>query len=425
MSASTLPDLKNSTIVRFNKSITYQLLQKSFRTLERYAPGLGARWAERLWFRIPASGSTAIRRPDWLPDGRRFEVSVNGRQVSGERWGSGPLVYLVHGWGGWGMQFAMFVPLLVESGYSVVTYDAPSHGRSAPGPMGRRHGSILDFIESLKAVTAMVGPAHAIIAHSLGSTAVAAALREGVQVERLVFLAPMADPRNYLHGFVRLLGGGERIRERLQTRIEQRVSIEMQAFSVPDIGRDAALPLLAPPLLIFHDRDDRETSWSDGAGIMQAWPDARLVTTHKLGHRRILSSPAVIRQAVQFVLAGHSTAQAQPKTLPPRAARPAPRAEAAQAFARRFAQLGPLVLLITLADLAASGRAQETLPSQARGPAAVGTFSSLTLSGSGADSPQVSAEETWRVQQARRREAGRELRRQLQPYGFIPMQLGP
>ncbi len=301
MSNAATLDLQNSTIVRFNKSTTYRALASAFGFAERHAPGLGAYVAERLWFRIPADGRA--RRPKWLPAGKRFEVSVHGRRVTGENWTSrrgggepGPIVYLMHGWGGRQEQLAMFVPLLLESGYSVISFDALGHGRSDAGPMGRGQGSILDFVESLKAVIAAAGPAHAVIAHSLGSTAVARALREGVRAERLVFVAPMADPRRYLQGFVQLLGAGEQIRARLQQRIERRVGVEMQALAVPEVGQRAV-----PPLLIFHDRDDREVNWSDGADIAWAWPQARLVTTSRLGHRRILSSPAVVREAVRLI----------------------------------------------------------------------------------------------------------------------------
>ena len=55
------------------------------------------------------------------------------------------------------------------------------------------------------------------------------------------------------------------------------------------------------PLLVFHDRDDAEVPWSDGAAIAGAWPGARLVTTAGLGHRRILRDERVVSQAVAFV----------------------------------------------------------------------------------------------------------------------------
>ena len=55
------------------------------------------------------------------------------------------------------------------------------------------------------------------------------------------------------------------------------------------------------PLLVVHDRDDRDTFWSEGAALVKAWPGARLMTTEGLGHRRILRDKGVIEDVTQFI----------------------------------------------------------------------------------------------------------------------------
>ena len=50
------------------------------------------------------------------------------------------------------------------------------------------------------------------------------------------------------------------------------------------------------PTLVVHDRGDRQTPWADSARLVESLPDARLVTTEGLGHRRILQDVAVVRQ---------------------------------------------------------------------------------------------------------------------------------
>jgi hypothetical protein len=62
-----------------------------------------------------------------------------------------------------------------------------------------------------------------------------------------------------------------------------------------------AAQVTTPPLLLVHDRDDNETSWSDSEAIAKAWPAARLLTTTDLGHRRILRDRDVINQVVTFI----------------------------------------------------------------------------------------------------------------------------
>jgi pimeloyl-ACP methyl ester carboxylesterase len=285
-----LAAIQKSTIVR------------SFRVLERVAPGVGARWAEHLWFTVPAARG---RRDRQAAPGRPFQVRVHGRAVAGEVWGGRPadgdppVVYLVHGWGGWRWQLDGFVAPLVEAGFRVVAFDAPSHGASDPGPSGPGRSTVLELADALAAVVAAMGPAHAVVAHSLGATAAAFALRGGLPVERAAFLAPMADPLPYTRTFAGRLGFGERVRTRLVDRIERRVGLPLSAFDVPAMAEQVA----TPPLLLVHDRQDAETGWADSAAIARSWPRCRLVTTGGLGHRRILRAPAVIAEVVEFVAA--------------------------------------------------------------------------------------------------------------------------
>ena len=290
MPSRQLAAIQKSTIVR------------SFRVLERVAPGVGARWAEHLWFTVPAARG---RRDRQAAPGRPFQVPVHGRAVAGEVWGGRPadgdprVVYLVHGWGGWRWQLDGFVAPLVEAGFRVVAFDAPSHGASDPGPSGPGRSTVLELAGALAAVVEDLGPAHAVVAHSLGATAAAFALRDGLPVERAAFVAPMADPLPYTRVFAGRLGFGERVRTRLVDRIERRVGLPLSAFDVPAMAEQVA----TPPLLLVHDRQDAETGWSDSAAIARSWPRSRLVTTVGLGHRRILRAPAVIAEVVEFVAA--------------------------------------------------------------------------------------------------------------------------
>jgi pimeloyl-ACP methyl ester carboxylesterase len=290
---------EKSTIVRIRRIVvprlTLAVVRASFWLLERTAPGLGARWAERLWFRVPRDrGSKGGRRP---LDGDRFRVPVPGGSVVGWSFGDGAPVYLVHGWGGSAAQLGAFVEPLVGAGFRVVAFDAPSHGASPPGPSGRRSSTIVEFAAALRAVAAVHGPAHAVVAHSLGCAGAAVALRDGLAASRAVFVAPFVDVVPYTHGFARRFGFGERVRARMLRRFERRFGVPMSHFELTGMARQ----MTPPPVLVVHDRGDRETSWSGGRDLSRAWPGARLLTTSGLGHRRILSDPKVVAEVVRFV----------------------------------------------------------------------------------------------------------------------------
>jgi pimeloyl-ACP methyl ester carboxylesterase len=294
--------------VKIGTALAFAGVRFGFGIAERLCPALGARWAERLWFTAPRP-----RRRPIEPPGRRVEVTVSGRRIMGESWGEGPTVVLVHGWGGHRAQLAAFVEPLVDSGHHVVAIDAPGHGESAPGVSEGRQATILEFADALTAVCTAEGPAHAVIAHSIGCMASAIAVRNGLPCERLVLLAPMSEVTSYTRQFAARLGFGERVRTRLTRRIEDRVGKPLSYFDIPAMGVEPGIP----SLLLVHDREDRETPWAGSHDIVRAWPGARLLTTIGLGHRGILRNPGVIREVVSFVAA-------QPASSPAPAAQSAP-----------------------------------------------------------------------------------------------------
>jgi pimeloyl-ACP methyl ester carboxylesterase len=155
-------------------------LRWASRALQAVAPAVAVGVAERLFFTPPRPRASAALH-NFLGTGRCFELRVEHRRVVGWRWGEGPLVYLVHGWGSRGGRLEAFVRPLLEAGFGVVTFDAPGHGAS-----GRGMSSMPEFARAIHAVVEREGTAHAVIAHSLGAAATALAVSWGLTAERLV-----------------------------------------------------------------------------------------------------------------------------------------------------------------------------------------------------------------------------------------------
>jgi pimeloyl-ACP methyl ester carboxylesterase len=286
-------------------SATLRLTRAAFGAVQRASPRLAAVWAERI-FCTPPRRPISERMAAWLRDAQRFTVTVGGRRVAAWSWGaSGPGVMLVHGWGSRGARFIDLGNSLLAHGYRVVTFDAPGHGESAG-----RLSSGPEFARAALAVASAVVPVSYVVGHSLGGFATALAMggqrgrgdrggrggRGGLDVRRAVFISPSANANNYSAQFQALLGVEARVFASMRGRLERRLG-----FSWNDLNIPALAPSMRVPLLVVHDRDDREVGWGDGAAIVQAWPDAELVTTTGLGHHRIVSDAAVIRQVVTFL----------------------------------------------------------------------------------------------------------------------------
>jgi len=206
-------------------------------------------------------------------------------------WGEGPIVLLVHGWNGRATQLGAFVAPLLERGYRVVAFDAFGHGESSGNRM-----SLPELASCIQKVAGELGDVHGVIAHSMGGAATTLALSQGLEIERAVFISPPADPRAFLNAFSASLGLTDAVRQRVQRRIEDRVGMPMESMLANTIALS-----MRTPLLVIHDRDDKEVPLQVGQSIADAWPDAELIVTEGLGHQRILRAEAVTNFAASFI----------------------------------------------------------------------------------------------------------------------------
>jgi pimeloyl-ACP methyl ester carboxylesterase len=292
---------KKSTIAR-------SILRLGFRGLEPVAPDTAARFAERLWFRLPArvarrvdvtsvDGVLGMRELLGMP----FEVQLRGRVVRGWSWGEGPVVYLVHGWGDTLEQMTPLVSPLLERGLGVVAFDGLSHGHSDPGRHGAESSDAVELGRALDAVAARFGPARAVVAHSMGALASLLAVRDGwLATERLVLVAPPTGIPDLLERLRAELGLGERSARRLSERARRRTGYEVDVLDLVAIAATLS-PVERPELLVVHDLLDREAPHEPSTRLVRSWPGAQLLSTAGLGHRRILADAAVAGAVARFV----------------------------------------------------------------------------------------------------------------------------
>ena len=277
--------IENSTNVRVVGAV--------LRAVAAVSPGLAAAALETL-FITPRRRPAPVRERPWLAGSESWTVRAGARDVVVRCWGTGPAVLLVHGWEGRGSQLGPFVAPLSAAGFRAVAFDAPGHGDS-PG----RRSSLVEMAQAVGAVARDVGGVHGVIAHSLGAAAVTAAIDAGLRPERAVFLAPPADAGRFLYALAAALGLDAEIARRAQRRTERRLGVAWERVRLAGLA-----PSMSTPLLVFHDRGDREVPWASGAEVARRWPGSRLVTTSGLGHRRILRDPDVVAGAVGFLTAG-------------------------------------------------------------------------------------------------------------------------
>jgi pimeloyl-ACP methyl ester carboxylesterase len=273
-------------------------LRTGFRILSPVSPSLAAVVAERLFFRA-VRYPAPTREKAILQTGHRlsFRAELEGGPVELAcwSWGDGPTVFLLHGWSGRAGQLGAFVEPLVSAGYSVLAFDAPAHGES-----GGKQASALIFARALSQVVARFGPAHAVVAHSMGGWAATYALLGGAPIERVALIGSPTDPSAFTRQFAERLGLSAPVVERMWKRAEARLGVPRASFELAP--RISQVPVSVPALII-HDRGDAEVPFANAGRWASSWPGARLVETEGLGHHRILRDPAVVERVLELVKA--------------------------------------------------------------------------------------------------------------------------
>jgi pimeloyl-ACP methyl ester carboxylesterase len=283
--AETLSSPHKSTNVRSHVAAPVWL-RASFSTAGYLAPELTAAVAERLFFKTRRTAARAGER-DVLETAT--PLSIAG--MTAWSWGEGPSVLLVHGWNGRATQLGSVVAPLVAQGYRVVGFDAFGHGDSPGSSM-----SIPELASCIRRVADELGGVYGVIAHSMGGAATTVALSEGLELQRAVFISPPSDPNAFLEIFSAAIGIGDEVRSRVKRRVEQRLGVR-----IDDMRAHLLAPSMKIPLLVIHDRDDKEVPVRAGQSIAEAWPDAELIVTEGLGHQRILRAEHVTNVAVSFI----------------------------------------------------------------------------------------------------------------------------
>lgn len=286
-----------ATSAFYQSSPGIRLFRFALGTSERLWPALAVHAAYRL-FLTPLP-------PKWLHRGKAWDagwrietwpfedasITLYTQPVAPH----GPIVLLVHGWGGHARQMLPLAEQLAAEGMRPVLVEMPAHGRSAGGV-----STLPQFTRVIEYVAARLQQEghtlRGVVAHSLGASAGAYTASRGLPIERLVLLAPPASPREYTRLFAQVFGLSEATRAAMQRRVEARAGIPMPQFEPEAVG-----PRIAMPTLVVHDREDSINRYADGMAFSKAIAGAQLLTTQGLGHRRVLKDAAVLQAVARFV----------------------------------------------------------------------------------------------------------------------------
>lgn len=208
--------------------------------------------------------------------------------------GQGPLVLMVHGWGGRGVQMAPLANTLASTGYRCVFFDAGGHGDSRREPIG-----FDTFIQDVAALTQHVEETvHAWIGHSAGGLGMMAARAlKGVQADRYVCIAAPRFPYVPLETLKGRFGASDAILDLVKPTLAAQFESDWRSLA----AGAAYQPLGGSKLLLAYDFDDERVRHADADRIAEGWPGAEILKTEMFGHNRILKSAEVAAGTLAFL----------------------------------------------------------------------------------------------------------------------------
>ena len=207
-------------------------------------------------------------------------------------WGSGsPKVLLVHGWSGRGTQLFKIAEALIESGFSVVSFDAPGHGKSSGNS-----SIMIEFIASIKEIDVKFGPFEAAIGHSLGGMALFNAVKDGFQIKHLVTIGSGDVVRDIIDDFISKIKLKKSTGLLLSSHFEKKYHKTMDSFSAYLSAKEVVIPVL-----VIHDENDLDVPVSAAKHIYEHLKNGSIMITSQLGHRKILGDGKVIARIIDFI----------------------------------------------------------------------------------------------------------------------------
>jgi pimeloyl-ACP methyl ester carboxylesterase len=238
-------------------------------------------------FRMPVSQNAVEIESSAI----QTKTIIDGNAIQTYKWGNGPYVLLVHGWSSCAMQFHTMIKHLLESGHSVLAFDAYGHGKS-PG----NKSTVLyirDAVANLCKNNIVIG----IVGHSLGSAGSILAIKENSFHIPTVIIAPNVTKEAIIKIFIDKIKAKQNLSTAFDNYCIKHYGAPFKEFTLERFSDD----LHEFPLLIIHDEKDRESLLSESQYLSEKLKFSRLAVTKGLGHNRILHDSDTIKLMSEFI----------------------------------------------------------------------------------------------------------------------------
>lgn len=278
---------KRNTSVKVPKVITVVA-----QILEKISPNLALKFG-LLFFYKPTKFVRPKREEEIYDKANKEYITVNGKKIRVYKWqgGGNKKILLVHGWSGRGTQMNKIIEAMLTKNNAVYSFDALAHGESEG-----RQTHMYEFVDCIIEMDKAFGGFDMIIGHSMGGIATLNAVYKGVQVPKVSIIGTPNLLENVISDFCMNLNFGDKMISVIKEHLENRYGGSIYSISAEVIGNKIDIPIL-----IIHDENDIDVLYTEAETMHNKIQKSTLLTTQKLGHRKILADNSVITKIIEFL----------------------------------------------------------------------------------------------------------------------------
>ncbi len=223
-----------------------------------------------------------------------FQNPERKLKLSCYSWGAGTkTVLLMHGWDARAIDFYKLIPVLVDSGYRVVSFDSPGHGHSE-GEISH----IIDFKEVLHKFILHYGKPYAIVGHSMGGAAAAFMLMEyDIKIEKLVIIAIPVVSKRFFDQMFSSMKVPMKMQKAFYAGYERELGESIEKYNL--IERKETIK--ADNIFMIYDEFDEIAASEDVQEFLLDHPKIKTLNMKGVGHYSIIKDKHVISAITKFL----------------------------------------------------------------------------------------------------------------------------
>jgi pimeloyl-ACP methyl ester carboxylesterase len=243
---------------------------------------------------MPQSGRSRIKENEVLELAEKSIEVFNGFNIQTYCWKGGKSkILLIHGWEGQAGNFSSLVPLLLNIGYTVYAFDAPSHGNSSKGKT--------NLFEYTNLVGQLIKKYNVkqLVSHSFGGVAVTYALfkHPEIKIDSYVLFTTPDKFSERMKEVLKQNGMSLSVEKHLVDRFKTESGDDPYKLNVSEFVKK----LNIGKVLILHDKHDRVIPISRSKNVQKNWKNCTLVELENTGHFRILHDSNALQHAIEFL----------------------------------------------------------------------------------------------------------------------------